>query len=149
MANETEGENERDRPSSSSVAFDLARPALDALTRTTEWYAKAALTWQNEIMRFATERLGSASKLQQDWAVSMLNDYADEARRLVRIAIGMEREGAEITQRAIEEETEAAAGMARRGMREARRTVRGTEKETEEAAEMAKAGSSSPRRTGD
>ncbi len=79
----------------------------------------------------------------------MLNGYADEAHRLLRIAIGMEREGAEITQRAIEEETEAAAGMARRGMREARRTVRGTEKETEEAAEMAKAGSSSPRRTGD
>jgi hypothetical protein len=147
MANETESENERSRPS--SVAFDLARPALDALTRTTEWYGKTALTWQNEMMRFATERLGSASKLQQDWAVSMLNDYADEAHRLVRIAIGMEREGAEITQRAIEEETEATVGMARRGMREARRAVRGKEKETEEAAETAEAGSSSPRRTGD
>ena len=55
MANETESENERSRPS--SVAFDLARPALDALTRTTEWYGKTALTWQNEMMRFATERL--------------------------------------------------------------------------------------------
>ena len=79
----------------------------------------------------------------------MLNGYADEAHRLVRIAIGMEREGAEITQRAIEEETEATVGMARGGMREARRAVRGKEKEIEEAAETAEAGSSSPRRTGD
>ena len=147
MAKQTQGENERDRPIPSSLAFDLARPALDALARTTEWYAKTFITWQGEIMRFATERLGSASKLQQDWAVSMLTDYADETHRLVRISIGMEREGAEIIQRGIEEETEATAGMAQRGMREARRAVRGMEKErkeTEEAAGTAQARSSSP-----
>jgi hypothetical protein len=142
MAKQTQSENESDRPIPSSLVFDLGRPALDAMARTTEWYAKTFLSWQGEIMRFASERLGSASKLQQDWTVSMLNEYADETHRLVRIAVGMEREGAEILQRGIEQETEATAGMAQRGMREARRAASGTQretKETEEAADKAQA----------
>jgi hypothetical protein len=164
MVEQTEGANNRDMPTASFLAADLGRPALDALARATEWYAKTLLSWQGEIVRFATARLDSdvefgrsvmncrnwteASRLQQDWAVSTLNDYADEANRLVQLATGQEKEGADIMRRAMEEETEAAAGAARRGMRGARRAAGEAEEEIEEAAERTakEARSTRPRR---
>jgi hypothetical protein len=152
--------NTRDMPSPASLGLgaDLGRPALTSLTRTAEWYAKTLLTWQNEIVRFAAARLGrgielgrslmdcrtwtDASRAQQDWAVSTLEDYADETSRLIQLATGLENEGAEIIRAGLRKKR-----MAQRGMRGARRAFRGFEEETEQAAEMAETGARESHRT--
>lgn len=97
---------------SSSHAAEMARPGqpfatqsgpmIDALLHGSEAYAKAALAWQQEVLRFmgsrlqwdgrAGEALGKCrtltevAEVQRDWAMSAAQDYFEEANRLIQLA---------------------------------------------------------------
>jgi hypothetical protein len=93
-------------PSTAPTPFSAAAwangPMLDALMRTGEACNKACRAWQEEAVRFTTARLESdielgrklftcgnwteAAKLQQDWVVSMAQDYLNEANRIVQLS---------------------------------------------------------------
>ena len=75
---------------------------LESFTRTTEACGKAYRAWQEEVVRFTSERLerdnefgrklvacrdwGDAAKLQQDWAAAMAQDYLSESNRIIQLA---------------------------------------------------------------
>ena len=117
----------------------LTAPALNTLTRTTEWYSKALLSLQGEVVRFTSARIESdvalgrslvncrswtdAAKLQQDW-VSTLYDYIDETNRLIRLATGLEGRLVGIAREQGEVGLEAASEMARSSGERRRRTMK-------------------------
>lgn len=84
-------------------------PAFDAFTRVGEACTKACVAWQEEVMRFAGDRLKKDSelgqsmtacqnwadlaKVQQEWAAATARDYAEEAARLTQLATKLTRDG--------------------------------------------------------
>ena len=83
------------------------------MTQTGEVCLKAYLDWQQEVARFVAARLeqdrrtqqslavcrnaGDVLKLQQDWALSAIRDYYDEADRLTQIASRIAQVGTAVT----------------------------------------------------
>ena len=77
-------------------------PALETFTSMGEPCGRACAAWQQEVLRFATERLrkdsdtgwrlascqnwADAAKVQQEWAQTTVEDYFAEANRLAQLA---------------------------------------------------------------
>jgi hypothetical protein len=103
----------------STAAAFLNGPVLGALTRGGEVYGRNLLRWQNELLRFASERLRNdtefgrsligcrdwtdASRLQQAWLSNTLQDYVEETGRLFRLATSQEGDVAETSREEAQE----------------------------------------------
>lgn len=84
-----------------SAAFTNGHMA-ETLVRVGEACTKACASWQEEMVRFAGDRLkkdgelgqslstcqswSDLTRLQQEWAAAMARDYAEEATRLTQLA---------------------------------------------------------------
>jgi Phasin protein len=123
----------------SAAAAFLNGPVLGALTRGSEVYGRALFSWQSELLRFAGERLRNdtefgqsligcrdwtdASRLQQAWLSSTLQDYVDEAGRLFRLASGLAGDVAETSREESRTVAEQGAHWAKRARKETGRAA--------------------------
>jgi hypothetical protein len=90
-------------------------PIFEALALSGKACAKACFAWQEEVMRFASDRLKKDSefgrsmstcqnwtdlaKLQQQWAAVAAQDYVAEANRLAQLASEVTQDGIAAWQR--------------------------------------------------
>jgi hypothetical protein len=122
-----------------AAAALLNGPVLGAVSRGGEAYSRALLSWQSELLRFASERLRNdtefgrsligcrdlmdASRLQQSWLSTTLQDYVDEAGRLFRLARSLGSDVAETSREETQEVAERGADRARRAANETGRAA--------------------------
>jgi hypothetical protein len=138
-----EGRHERNEmPESlqpSAAAAFLNAPVLGALTRGGEVYGRALFSWQSELLRFASERLHSdtefgrsllgcrdwmdASRLQQSWFSSTLQDYVEETGRLFRLATNLGGDVAETSREEAQEVADRGGEWAARARKETARAA--------------------------
>jgi len=120
-----ETQNRNEIPESlrpTAAAAFLNGPMFGAVARGGEAYSRALLGWQNELLRFAGARLRTdtefgrslvgcrdwmeAARLQQSWLNAAVQEYVEEAGRLLRLATSL---GGELDETAREEAEEVAA----------------------------------------
>jgi len=102
----------------------------DAVARSSEAYRKACLAWQEEVVRFANDRLKQDSQLrqamfesgnwadlvkaQQQWALTTVQDYLNESSRLMQMASRIVHDGMEPLREASAASAERATAAAKR-----------------------------------
>lgn len=80
-------------------------PVFEVAARTGSAYSKAYLAWQDEILRFTSTRFqrdaefgtnllkcdkwADAARLQQSWVTSAVEDYVNEANKLMELATSL------------------------------------------------------------
>lgn len=111
---------------SSPFATGSLRPMFEAAARTGNAYSRAYLSWQSEILRFTSARLqrdaefgsdllkcdkwADAARVQQSWMKSTVEDYINEANKLLELATDFTHDVAQTSS----DQMRAGAGEARR-----------------------------------
>jgi hypothetical protein len=136
MATQAERQETFESLRPTAAAAFLNGPVFGAMGRGSEAYGRALLAWQSELLRFTSARLRNdtefgrsligcrdwqdAARLQQAWLSGTVQDYVDQAGRLLRLATGLGSEVAETSREEAQEVAEKGTDWAARARDETR-----------------------------